>query len=342
VRSIPLFAFLLLAVQEKTRPLPELDLGRGIEVLAPTPVPISPHALARVAEHVGRPANELEGAQLFTGSIRVRGGSVQPCGIVWMPLAGPVRGGHVVSAAADGKLLAVNIAGALDLDEDPSGRWGVFVQQVLAPWGGEERRIALADEPARSIEQRLAAIRAGDDARLARALLAQRMAMRDNASFGALVGQGHLPRVEWLRSLEAEMEHVADLAPDLASLIGAEDAQRHAERAMELAHVYTDLRSLLEGEPDADAGTLAPDLRELEQRSTASCRSCHESDRSDGSPRERFMARRRELDLYRTLLHVGYDVAPAFGDDGKASTEIVDKLRASVLLVEAASSGSER
>jgi hypothetical protein len=336
VRSIPLVAFLLLSAQEKASPRPDLDLGRGIEVLAPVPASIPREALARVAEHVGRPPSELEGAQLFTGSIRVRGGTEQPCGIVWMPLVAPVRGGHLVSAVADGKLLAITIAGALDLDEDPSGRWGVFVQQLLAQWGGDERRVALADEPTRSIEQRLSNIRTSEDARLARALLAQRMAMRDNSSLGILVGQRLLPRVEWLRSLEAEMAHVAELAPDLAPLIGAEDAKRHAERATELANVYADFRSLLEGEPDADTATLAPDLRELDQRRNASCRSCHESDRSAESPRERFVERRRSLDLYRTLLRVGYDVSPALGDDGKASTEIVDKVRASVLLVEAA------
>jgi hypothetical protein len=62
---------------------------------------------------------------------------------------------------------------------------------------------------------------------------------------------------------------------------------------------------------------------------------CHEAAAPDGCAWRGLAAgRRAELDLARTALHLGLDVAPTLGDDGRASREIATKVKVGILLVE--------
>ncbi len=317
-----------------------VDLGRdlGLEVrpIEPLVDPIPQAALTRVADHVGRPVAELGGARLFTGAIR-RSVQEEPCDLVVMPLSGPARGGRLTFAARDGVLLALAIHGALDFDEDPMGRWSAFLLQAQSSWAKEPRKVVLASMSAREVDALLARLErpADEEQRLARALVRQRMAMRKNASLNILLGQHRLPRADWLADLCREMEGVARLSKDLTALLGPEGVRRHGELASELSAAYADLQSLLEAGPEAGPAELKTDLDELGGRMGETCSGCHRSTAGEKDWRALVSERRGQLELGGTVLRVGYDVAPALGDDGKASSEIADKLRAGLLLLEA-------
>jgi hypothetical protein len=357
MRSIWLCSAVLLlfphaAPQGKPRKRAEIDLGAGIAIgsLEPRKAPLPSAALARVAEHVGRPVAELQRAKLYTGVVRIRSGPEQPCDLVSVPLSGPAAGGRVDLAVRDGELLTCSVRGALDLDEDPTGRWEAFLIQLQSTWSldrpEERRRVTLASPPARHLAGRLApvqedtvqedTVQKDEDGRLARILMELRMTMRKNASMNLLlVRLRKLPRVEWLARLSAEMERAARLAPELAPLLGEEGAREYARLARDLAATYADYQSLLGSVKEADRDEIEPDLAHLGDRAGATCTQCHASTGAKDW-RRLFSKKRGELGVAETQLVLGYDVAPALGDDGKVSREIVDKLRAGMLLVEAA------
>jgi|SRR5262245_649799 len=322
--------------QSKQPSAPDFAHDLGVKVRDVKPAASIPAAARkRVAEHVGRDPAELAGIQLFTGTIASRGSPERVEDLVVVPLAGAAKGGRLVFSASGGTARELGLWGALDFDEDPTLRWGVFVEQLRVAGTRETGTVvgpvSLAMEPAREVGAHVEALAKGadDPSRLASALLRQRQVMRRNGIWVGMSRRGkERPPPEWLEELAAEMEELAKLSPVLEPVLGPGSAVEHAKHARDAAAVYSDMAEVLADDPQAD-------LRELLASLRPSCSGCHGDGHSGGEWPVRAAKRRAELGLADTRLQIGFDVAPTLGDHEGVSKELADKVRAGLLLLEA-------
>jgi hypothetical protein len=324
--------------QSKEPPAPDFahDLGVRVRDVKPLAVPIPAAARKKVAEHVGRDPAELAGIRLFTGTITSRGSPERVEDLVVVPLAGAAKGGRLVFSAAGGTAREMGLWGALDFDGDPTLRWRVFIEQLRVAGtqetGSVVGPVSLAMEPAREVGARVERQAKGTDdgSRLASALLRQRQVMRRNGIWLGMMRRGkERPQPAWIAELAAEMEQLAKLSPVLEPVLGPGSAIEHARFARDMAAVYSDMAAVLEDDPQAD-------LRELQESLRPSCMGCHGNGKTVGEWPERAAKRRAELGLADTRLQISFDVAPTLGDHDGVSKELADKVRAGLLLLEAA------
>jgi len=328
----------LVSQQTKGSSAPDFahDLGIKVRDVMPLVASIPAAARKRVAEHVGCDPAELAGIQLFTGTITSRGSQERVEDLVVVPLAGAARGGRVVFSAAEGSARDMGVWGALDFDADATLRWGVFIEQLRRAGthetGAGVGAVSLAMEPAREVGARVAELASAkdDESRLANALLRQRQVMRRNGIWVGMSRRGtERPPPAWLAELGADMEELAKLSPVLEPVLGPGSVVQHARFARDMAAVYSDMAAVLEDDPHAD-------LRELLASLRPSCTGCHGDGKSGGEWPERAAKRRAELGLADTRLQIGFDIAPTLGDHEGVSEELAVKVRAGLLLLEAA------
>jgi len=336
--SLVLFApFVLpLSVAQRSAATPDFahDFGVPVSDVKPLAASIPAATRERVAEHAGLDAKELAGIQLFTGTIGT-GKAARAEDLVFVPLGGAAKGGRIVFSATKGCAKEMGLWGALDFDDDPTLRWGIFVEQLRIAntheTGAGVDPVSLAMEPAREIEARLAEVRTAKDeeSRLTDALLRQRMAMRRNEIWVGMFRRGkERPPYQWMEELAGEMEELAKLSPVLEPVLGKGSTPEHAKHARDLAAVYRDMADLLKDDPMASVKEFEGSLRPI-------CGGCH-SKQPDGSQWEELARQRRhELELTGSRLTVGFDVAATIGDHEGVSKEIADKVRAGLLLLEA-------
>lgn len=329
----------LLALAQASAPDFAHDLGVGVRDVQPLARAPSTKARARVAELVGCPPEELSGIRLFSGRVTPASGPERAEELVFVPLAGPAQGGRLLFSASQGRAREIGLWGALDFDADPTARWGLFLEQVRdAPThmtgDGPAALSRATATPASELEGRLGELAHATEAEgvLERALLRQRLVMRRNGMALGIVRGRVRPPPEWMEELASEMDELARAAPILAPLLGADSGPRYAEHARALAGIYGDMASLLRGDPESTLAELAPPMLQ-------SCSTCHRAvDAAQGNKKWQELAdgRRGELELTGTQLWLGFDVAPALGDDGAVSRELARKVRAGLLLLEAA------
>lgn len=339
MRSTSVLALLSLSLLVQSGRTAEVDLahdlGVPVEDLRPREGAVPRGALERVARQVGCKADELTGLRVYSGSIRQHNGVPQACALVVAPLGAPARGGRVVFSVVGGCAQQMGLWGALDFDQDPTLRWSTFLGQLRLTGtreaGAPVTRVALADPSAEELDARLTQLQhaADEDARLAQALQRQRLTMRRNGLLLGMLRRGEHVDPANLEEMAREMRALAELSPALAALYGADGVMRHADLARGLAGIYADGQSLFAAEPEAEREEILKPL-------LANCQACHSGQAPDGTPwRDLSPKRRAALDLSATRLRVGFDVAPALGDDGAVSREIAQQVKAGILLLEA-------
>lgn len=254
-----------------------------------------------------------------------------------LPLDGDLAGTHLFCAVdPGGELAGATLVGREDFDSDPELAWSLFLGQMctFGALGADGEFAQRPADPARSAqldayEEELAE-RDDDDAVLLRALLRQRVIMRELAVFQRklVLQKDSLPPAEWVARQREQMEEVVGFSHGFARIMGSEGAGRHGELG---AQAVQYLRGMEAAAEQADGEAFA----QLQGRMRSVCGSCHRQ-RLDGTGAnwdDHFETLRTDLGVPSGFLRVGFDLAPALGDDGEQSQQIADSARAALLLV---------
>ena len=310
------------------------DLGIELRELHPFPKEIPADLLHRVAERLGQPGDFLEGVRLFEAKGKP---TAQPAEsdltVGVLPLKSALSGARLVFAVLpDGRLGMASVLGRPEFDGDKELSWSLFLGQLSAfgALGSKEEFLQEPGDgkPVAELERYLAELekRKDPDAVLQRALLRQRALMRGFTLLQRrLVLQPTPPPREWLVKKRTEMEEVAKLSPAFDAILGDKEARHHAELAKEAARYF--------GELEAAAKKGNEEFARVAGRAR-NCATCHRlSAEGQGRWTDAFEAVRDGFETPRGTLRVGFDVAPALGDDQGTSQRIADAVHAVLMLV---------
>jgi len=318
----------------------EQDLEMGLQSVELLVDEIPEELRKLTAARVGCPPSALADLQLYRGRGRGPASSaMEDLALGVVPLEEPLDGARLVFAVArSGRVAHAVIRGRPEFDQDPNLAWTLFLGQ-LCSYGS----LGPADElvqdhhsgtSSAELDGYLKELDADtdDDSELLRALIRQRIFMRGFTLLQRelILQKDVLPPVEWIDAKRQEMARIGELSPLFAGFLGEEDAQRHSERATAAASYFEELGAA------ARAGDRAT-FTGLAARTRAICNSCHELPVEDSDLHwDGFFAQMRaDLSLPRGVFRVGFDVAPALGDERGDSQRIADALRGGLLLVDA-------
>lgn len=332
-----LLSFGLLLAQETAPRKPDLARELDLELadIEPWPAALSAGQTTHIEEKLGQPGL-LAGVELFRGAGKIPGGSdAEPLFFLRLALREPLAGARLVCAVhADGRLAHAAVGGRPEFDQDTELVWQLFLGQ-LCSYGslGPPGEFLLDPVRIRTLaetEAALATLRTRDpDGELRSALARQRVAMR-----GFTLLQRRLillpeqpPPAAWLAQKRHEFEDLARHSGAFEGLLGSSGRAEHARRASEAATYLGELESL------AATGSIGA-FRSAQGRMRGLCRDCHAVRTEEGDSWEDAFGRLRgELELPSGLFRVGYDLAPALGDqEGQVSQLLADAIRALLLL----------
>lgn len=318
----------------------ERDLQMGLQSVERLVDEIPEELSKLAAARVGCPPSALADLQLYRARGRGPASSaVEDLTLGVLALAEPLDGARIVFAVArSGRLAHAVVRGRPEFDQDPNLAWSLFLGQ-LCTYGSlgpaeelvQDHRSGTSSAELDGYLKKLDA-ETDDDSVLLRALVRQRISMRGFTLFQRelILQKDVLPPVEWIDSKRLEMARIGELSPLFAGFLGEKDAQRHSERAAAAASYFEELgTAVCAGDRTAFIGLAA--------RSRAICNSCHELPvaGSDLGWDDFFAQVRADLSLPKGVFRVGFDVAPALGDERGDSQRIADALRGGLLLVDA-------
>ena len=328
---LALVGFALERPQDEARALPdlselstlfELELGDAKEIEeAP-----SSELLDRITELEELDRRSLEGLRRF----HAPGAGLH---VASLPL--PDEGLLLIAVNASGDLQGVALQGSPELDADELDQWKSFQQQFLR---GRNACKSIDVEEARTSKQIQRGVEElekaeGTEAELRRALMRQRMMMREHSfrfsQIGAERKRDVAPDLAWLREWAGRFEELAGLQEDLSEYLGAEHIERTKAAALEGQHQLEKAAELFEAGDSEQAGRV---IRRGLYR--GSCTSCHkietekfESGIYDGT-RSDLAARGVPSDYFR----VGVDVFPVPGREAR-SQKIATRIRALLIVL---------
>lgn len=336
-----MWSLLLVPLLQVAPSAPEADLEQRLgfeldDVLA-WPEPPTVESRHGVAAWLGRPPGFFDSLELFTGRGRGPGARVvEPLVIARLLLSEPLQGARLeLAVSEDGRLAHAAAHGLPELDADPESSWALFLGQMCAygSLGPDDEFVQRHGQGvgAAEIDARLAELaRPGPDAEFVAALIEQRLTMR---SFTLLERRllsipESPPPVAWLAEADARFQRLAELSPRFEAVLGAEAAAEHARRAREASLFFRRLR---------EAAPIRSDYEAAARRVRNLCGQCHDEPSVEGEAWEDALERtRRDLSLPSGMLRVGYDLAPAWGDDGRASQSLADAVRGALVLIDGA------
>jgi len=308
------------------------DLGLQVSAVTPVESRVSPERLAAIAKVTGLGQDLLASVTLYRGVVTQRDRDHETV-LMLLPLTGDLKGCRLaLGVDRKGRTRGLGAWGNEDLDEDSTFRWGLFLSRLAngasaAPVDGELTKDA--------IKTKMTAI--GQEKQpLVQGLVAQRMVMHWNdmivRQHRLLANKGWNPDFSAAERVARAMRGMADRGRAFTDLLGEEQGEKYREIAATTAETLTEYAALDPDMPKAEA-------REWTNKAFAKdlCKQCHKSKTADGVDfRRALRGARRDLDLPRGVLLVGYDVAPALGDDGEQSQVIASATRAGLLLARAA------
>jgi len=315
----------LLALALLPRPSdPRADLG--LELSEPTPVvaPLAPERVARIAARIERPASFLEGLERHRARGAGPSGPEQDLLLATLPLPAPLEGARLVCALqADGRLAHAVLRGRPEFDGPQGLGWELFLGQMCTygSLGPAEELVQHLERGATPSE--LASWRKdlaeGPDGALVQALIAQRTTMHALTLFQRRLILGkEPPDTARLAALDARLAELGRNADALEPVLGGEGTPAY-RRELE------GLRQRLSALPSVEASELPRQARRL-------CGSCHSHPSPAGGDwTDAASTLRTELGFPPGVLRIGYDLAPAPGDEGARSQLVADAVRAVLL-----------
>lgn len=312
----------------------EQRLGFELTEVAAWPHAVPAESRREVAEWLGWPRTSFDALELCTGRGQGPGArSAEPLVIARLLLPEPLSGARLALAVReDGRLAHAALWGRPEFDSDPEASWALFLGQMCS-YGSlspddefvqrHERRAEATEFDAFLVELN----KPGPDSELVAALVEQRQLMR---SFTLLERRllsipATPPPEAWLVDASTRFQRLAELSPRFETVLGSKAAAEHARRAREASLFFQRLQEAAAIKSDYEA--TARGVRRL-------CGQCHDEPNEEGETWENAFERTRgALSFPSGVLRVGYDLAPAWGDDGRASQSVADAVRGAMHLI---------
>lgn len=309
------------------------ELGVPVRNATRHPLEAEQDELAALERRMGWDPGFLRSVEVFTGDVehrRATRGRRQGIARILMPALGPEA--RLVLACEDGLPITLGIWGTPEFDTDPDRRWGVYMGLLLSV--ARSNRIGALDASRSEQESAIQALLEDEEqGTLFRALVDQRAAMKSNllytSSKRVLARIDQWPPEEWFSILGGSMAGIAENAEALEPILGAK-TQDYRRFALAANAAYGELREAVVAQDRAV-------FERLDADRDARCKACHNEKSSPGEVQwfNVFDTTWSELNPPRGVLKVGYDLAPALGDElGETSQELADALRRGIVLLD--------
>ncbi len=306
------------------------ELGLELRELKPLETELTGEEVRALAEREAIAASLLENAEFFTAQTKhPRSGKDVTAKIGRIPLPRVSKEARIVFAVESGRPIGIGLWGTPELDDDPDWRWSMYAQEMIVM--GSKVVIGKDSMSQPEFNEFLVKLSSDEETGMfARAFMTQRVAMLANMLYvqGLKANERaqRRPRSDSFKALERHMLDLAAVSGALGRVLG-DQTEAHEDRARDTAKLYQSLSAA----PKADIETLGKELSE-------SCKACHDALVSDESTTwfEAFDPHAAELKLPRGMLRIGYDLAPALGDDGTLSQRLASALRIGLIYLDAA------
>lgn len=307
----------------------------GLELSSVTPLEVRKplKEIKALAKKAGVKYELFRSAELFVVTNRnPNNGKMGSAIVARMFLKDVSERAYIVFAVAGQRPIGLGLWGTQEFDEDPDQRWGLFANQLL--YRGRKSMIGADSATPAEIDQQLSVLFDDEEGgAFVEALIKQRALMIANTQYVRGVKLrakvGAIASADWYPSLAQGMQEVANLSPALERVFEQETGE-HGRLASEAATKYSELSAAVQKDDRQRFEELDSELGDL-------CHACHDATLSDGETLwfDALDPIAKELDLPRGVMRVGYDLAPALGDDGALSEAIASAFRAGLMYLDA-------